>query len=236
VTSRPGLVHLHCGDAALAVHRRSGLPGEALVWRDSPAVGPWVSNVRDLVTLRAIWWGVPPSEMQDLPRLQDLAKATEAVLWFGPDPWEQACLLWVLAELPPGTLPDLVPLDQGVGLLAPTTLPRRFTERKLLGEPTLAAARELWKTFLAQGWGALGGAEVASLPHLGPALIRLAEDHPPTGPGRTARQVQELLDQGVRDLPGVMQGMAQREEPRHGAWYGDLYLARVAEAMGVRLG
>lgn len=232
----PGLIHLHCGDAAAAVHRRSGLPGEFRVWRDSPAVGPWAIRAPNLTTLRAIWWGVPPSEMQDLPQLQDLAKATEAVLWFGPDPWEQACLLWVLAELPEGTLPDLVPLDHSVGRMSPAALPRCFAERKLLEVGTLQEARELWEVFLAKGWGALGGAGMSALPHLGPALARLAEDHPPTGPGRTAQQVRKLLDEGLKDMPSLLRAMAQLEDGRHGAWHGDLYLARVAEAMGVRLG
>jgi hypothetical protein len=232
----PGLIHLHCGDAAAAVHRRSGLPGEFRVWRDSPAVGPWAAHAPDLATLRASWWGLPPSEMQDLPQLQDLAKATEAVLWFGPDPWEQACLLWVLAELPEGTLPDLVPLDHSVGRMSPAALPRCFAGRRLLEADTLQEARALWQVFLTRGWGALGGAGMAALPHLGPALARLAEDHPPTGPGRTARQVRKLLDEGSKDLSSLLQGMAQLEDGRHGAWCGDLYLARVAEAMGVRLG
>jgi hypothetical protein len=235
MTGRPGLIHLHCGDVAAGIHRRSGLPVDFRVWRDSPAVGPWSANPKDLGTLRAIWWGVPLPDMQDLPQLQDLARATEAVLWFGPDPWEQACLLWVLAELPDGTLPDLVPLDHAVGHMSPAALPRCFAERRLLEEAELHEARALWNIFLTQGWGALGGARMAALPHLGPALARLAEDHPPTGPGRTARQVRLLLDEGVKDMPALLRGMAQLEDGRHGAWCGDLYLARVAEAMGVRL-
>lgn len=236
MASRPGLIHLHCGDAAAAVHRRSGLPGELLVWRDSPAVGPWTSGLGDLTALRATWWGLPPSEMRDLPHLQDLARATEPVLWFGPDPWEQACLLWLLAELPEGTLPDLVPLDHGVGQMSPSALPRCFAERTLLEADTLLQAGTLWKIFLAEGWGALGEARIPGLPWLSPALARLAEDHPPGGPGRTRRQIQALVDQGVRDLPALMHALSELEDPRHGAWYGDLFVARMVEARGVRLG
>jgi hypothetical protein len=47
--------------------------------------------------------------------------------------------------------------------------------------------------------------------------------------------VRLLLDEGVKDMPALLRGMAQLEDGRHGAWCGDLYLARVAEAMGVRL-
>lgn len=233
--ARSGLIHLHCGDAAAAVHRRSGLPGELRVWRDSPAVGPWTAD-DGLIPLRATWWGLAPTDLGDVPHLQDLARSDEPVLWFGPDPWEQACLLWVLGALPEGTLPDLVPLGLGIGRMAPGALPRCFAGRTLLEAETLAEARLLWRAFLQGGWSALGGASLAALPWLGPALARLAEDHPPAGPGRTRLQLQALVDAGVRDLPGLMKGLGELEHPAHGAWYGDLYVARMVEAMGVRIG
>jgi len=236
MAARPGLIHLHCGDAAAAVHRKSGLPGEVRVWRDSPAVGPWSRDPAQLLPLRATWWGVPAQDAGDLPHLEDLAVATEPVLWFGPDPWEQACLLWVLAELPAGTLPDLVPLDHGVGRMPPGALPGCFVARTLLEDSTVEAARALWRVFLDQGWGALAEAGIPALPHLAPALRRLAEDHPPMGPGRTPRQIRTLVDQGVRALPSLLQELGRLEDPRHGAWYGDLFVARMVEAMGVRLG
>lgn len=231
-----GLIHLHCGDAAAAVHRKSGLPGELRVWRDSPAVGPWTPVEEGLIPLRATWWGLAPADMSDIPHLRDLARSTEPVLWFGPDPWEQACLLWVLGALPEGPLPDLVPLSTGVGRMAPGALPRCFAERALLEADTLAEARLLWRAFQQGGWGALAGASVMALPWLGPALARLAEDHPASGCGRTRLQIQALVDGGVRDLPGLMKGLGDLEHAAHGAWYGDLYVARMVEAMGVRLG
>jgi hypothetical protein len=157
------------------------------------------------------------------------------VLWFGPDPWEQACLLWVLAELPEGALPDVVPLQHGAARMSPAALPHFFAERTLLEAGTVREARVLWKVFLTQGWGALAGAGMALLPRLGPALARLAEDHPPSGPGRSRRQIQALVDQGLRDLPALMQALEQMEDPCHGAWFGDLFVARMVEAMGVRV-
>lgn len=231
-----GLVHLHCGDAAAAVHRKSGLPGELRVWRDSPAVGPWAEAGEDLVALRAAWWGIPPADMADLPLLEDLARSAEPVLWFGPDPWEQACLLWVLGSLPRGLLPGLVPLPVGAARLAPGALPRCFAERTLLEAGTIEAAGYLWRRFLQEGWAALAGASLPALPWLGPALARLAEDHPVSGPGRTHRQIRNLVGEGLRDLPGLMGALGRLEDPAHGAWYGDLFVARMVEAMGVRIG
>ena len=204
--------------------------------RDSPAVGPWTLGSGDLALLRAAWWGLPVSELQDLPRMRNLTRSDEPILWFGPDPWEQACLLWVLAELPEGLLPGLVLLHHPAARLPPTALPHCFTGRTLLEADTLREARSLWRVFLAEGWGALGDAQVAALPSLGPALARLAEDHPSAGPGRTRRQIQELVDQGVRDLPALMTALERMEDPRHGAWCGDLFVARMVEAMGVRIG
>jgi hypothetical protein len=236
MASHEGLIHLHCGDAAATVHRRSGLPGALQVWRDSPAVGPWAQDRERLAVLRTGWWGVTGVETRGIGVPQDPARSPEPVLWFGPDPWEQACLLWVLAELPEDTLPDLVPLDRGVGLLPPTALPPLFARRALLDGATLTAARGLWARFLDGGWAALDGGRISDLPWLAPALARLAEDHPPQGPGRTRRQLQALVDQGIRDLPGLMDGLRRLEAPQHGPWYGDLFVAKMVGAMGVRLG
>lgn len=236
MATHEGLIHLHCGDAAAAVHRRSGLPGVVQVWRDSPAVGPWVSDRSRLGPLRASWWGVPAAEAGGPESIPDPVAEPVPVLWFGPDPWEQACMLWVLADLPNGALPDLVPLDQGVGRMAPGALPPHFAQRWPVDASVLESARELWSRFLEGGWRALGGRGLPGLPHLAPALARLAEDHPVQGPGRTRRQIQALLDRGIRDLPGLMAGLRALEDPRHGAWYGDLFVAKMADAMGVRLG
>lgn len=233
---RPGLIHLHCGDVAAGAHRRSGLPGQLRVARDSPCVGPWSRDPHQLALLRANWWGLPTGAWRDGALLEDLDAAAELILWFGPDPWEQACLLRVLAELPPDQLPDLVPLAEGAGRIPPGELPRCFAQRTLLEAGALAQARALWARFLTEGWGGLEGAGIPELPGLAAALVRLAEDHPSHGPGRTSRQVRTLLGSGIRDLAGLMAALADLEDPSHGAWYGDLHVARMAEAMGVRLG
>ena len=230
------LIHFHCGDLAAAVHRKSGLPGELRVWRDSPAVGPWTAEARHLPYLRSGWWGQVPSSMRDLPNLEELGESTEPTLWFGPDPWEQACLLWILAELPPSVRPDIVPLDRGVAHIPPSGLPGYYAQRVLLETQARERALEFWKVFLLEGWGGLRKVHIPELPFLGPALARLAEDHPPWGPGRTRRQVQTLVTKGVRDLASLMEGLKQMEDRTHGAWYGDMAIARMVEAMGVRLG
>ncbi|WP_026854043.1 hypothetical protein [Geothrix fermentans] len=233
---RDSLIHLHCGDASALVHRRSGLPGVVRVCRDSPAVGPWTPDAARLPGLRAVWWGVAADEILEEPRLADLGGSSEPILWFGPDPWEQACLLRVLAELPEGTLADLVPLDRSVAQTPPSTLPGLFSGRVLLEEETLAQAREMWDGFLEGGWGSLTGCGLSALPWMARALARLAEDHPREGPGRTLTQIRGLIDQGVRELPALMAGLRKLEDPHHGAWYGDRFVAKMVDSMEARLG
>lgn len=236
MASHDSLIHLHCGDASAEVHRRSGLPGSVRIWRDSPAVGPWTADASRLPGLRGVWWDLPADEAPARVVLEDLGGTAEPVLWFGPDPWEQACLLWVLAELPDGSLSDLVPLDRNVAQLPPAALPGLFVQRVLLDEETLVQARSLWGGFLEGGWGALAGCGIPALPWLARALARLAEDHPVEGPGRTRMQIRGLLDQGVQVLPALMAGLQKLEDPRHGAWYGDRFVAKMVESMEARLG
>ncbi|WP_243302170.1 hypothetical protein [Geothrix oryzisoli] len=236
MASHDSLIHLHCGDASAVVHRRSGLPGSVRVCRDSPAVGPWTPDASQLPGLRAAWWGLPVEEAPAPLVLEDLGGVAEPVLWFGPDPWEQACLLWILAALPEGTLSDLVPLDHSVAQLAPATLPSLFAGRILLEEDTLAQARSLWGGFLEGGWRPLAGCGIPALPWLARALARLAEDHPVDGPGRTHRQIRGLVEQGVHGLPALMEALRRLEDPRHGVWYGDRFVTKMVESMEARLG
>ena len=42
------------------------------------------------------------------------------------------------------------------------------------------------------------------------------------------------MDQGVRDLPALMTALERIEDPSQ-AWCGDLFVARMVEAMGARL-
>ncbi|WP_257308399.1 hypothetical protein [Geothrix fuzhouensis] len=236
MASSGALIHLHCGDASAEVHRRSGLPGSVRIWRDSPAVGPWTADAARLPGLRAAWWGLPEEEAPARLTLEDLGGTAEPVLWFGPDPWEQACLLWVLAELPEGALSDLVPLDRSVAQTPPAALPGLFAGRVLLGEEILAQGRSLWSGFLEGGWRALAGCGIPALPWMARALARLAEDHPVDGPGRTQIQIRGLMERGALDLPALMAGLRKLEDPHHGAWYGDRFVVKVVESMEARLG
>ena len=149
------------------------------------------------------------------------------MLWFGPDPWEQAALIEILTGTPATAL-SVVVLDDAVGVMDPADLRARLEDRRDAGDlPAVIAG--LWRDFCAddrealRAWtGRLRGE--ARLPHLPAALDRVLEDRED---GRTARQVGALVDQGLRDLPELMRRLHALEAPKHGVWYGDVIVRRL---------
>ncbi len=230
----PGLrmLHLCSGDMGRSAWAAAGLPGEALVWRDSPAVGPWSADPQRRVRLRAQFWELPdgvPAFQEEQATLASLARAGGAVLWFSAEPWDQLAQLWVVARLvreDPALFLELAPLREGGCRVPAATLERAFTFRSVLAPGDREVAVRLWERFEAEDWPALWkwlhkSGELASLPHLSRALARVLEDRPPHVPGRTERQVRDLQASGVHDLSGMMRALAALEAPYGLAWYGD---------------
>jgi hypothetical protein len=125
-----------------------------------------------------------------------------------------------------------VPLATAAAGSTPEALREAFAARRPLTEGARREAAGLWERFQAGDWPALRawvnqGRELAGLPHLAPALARVLEDRPPHVPGRTERQVRDLMAAGVRDLPGLMRALAKLETPFGVAWYGDRVVARL---------
>lgn len=220
------MLHIHAGEAAAQVHQVASKADRIFVWRDSPAVGPWSPDPDLCRQQRAVWWGVPVSEIQTFRDLEPHLIEEGWILWFGPDPWEQMALLHLLALVArAATRPPLflVPLDRSAGRMDPDDLAPALSKRHELGPEVLVAATSLWRRFLARDWAGLvqHGQGIAALPYLGHALARVAEDHPPSGPGRSERQVRGLMAEGVREAGAIMSALRGMEEPSHGAWYGD---------------
>ena len=226
-TARPGPLHVHCGDCAAAVAERAGLPGEIVAWRDSSAVGPSAIDPEVHRRLRADWWDIAAAEIQ-LPR--DLPSDREIVLWFGPDPWEEIALVELLAGAPESAPLSLVPLDDGVAVMAPVDRAAGF-DRRRNADDLRASMGTLWRDYCADDRARLHAwrerlAADARLPHLSDALRRVLEDRESA---RTERQVQALVDRGVTDVPGLMQGLAEAEAPNHRVWYGDAIVERLRD-------
>jgi hypothetical protein len=229
------MLHVCSGDNGLAQWSATGLPGEAAVCRDSPAVGPWSPDPAARARLRSAWWGQdgPHAWAREEAALRAaLGRADTTVLWFTPEPWDQLALLWVVAGLAgPEALLEPVPLGACGGAPA-AELRAAFGDRRPLTVRARQEVASLWQLFQAEDWPALqawvaqGGAP-EGLPHLLPALARVLEDRPPHRPGRTERQVRDLQAAGVRDLAGMMRALAGLELPYGVAWYGDLLVGRL---------
>jgi hypothetical protein len=216
----------------------AGLPGEALVWRDSPAVGPWSADPDRRSHLRAQFWDLPEGSIafqEEERALQSLRRASSAVLWFSAEPWDQMAQLWVLARLTreePRLFLETAGLREGGSGVPPATMAKAFTVRLPLTPGDREVAVQLWDRFEAEDWPALWkwlhkSGELVSLPHLARALARVLEDRPPHVPGRTERQVRDLQAAGIHDLPGMMHALATLEAPYGLAWYGDLVVRKL---------
>lgn len=218
------VLHVHCGDCAAAVASRAQLPGRVFVWRDSSAVGPCAVDGGRHRQLRAAWWSVPESEIQDTSALSG---ATELALWFGPDPWEQISLLEVLAGCR-GARISIVPLDTGVALMSPEELPQRFARRDHASDLPAQLA-DCWRDFCRDDRAALRHwieslRREPRLPHVSAAIQRVLDDRET---GRTERQVRALVKGGITDIRELMRRLALEESPGHGAWYGDVIVSRI---------
>jgi hypothetical protein len=215
------------------------LPGEALLWRDSPAMGPWSSDPERRAGLRAQFWGSTGDSAvrEEEAVLGTLLGAGSAVLWFSAEPWDQLAQLWVVARLTrerPSMYLELAQLRAGGSQVPPAAMERAFAARTPLAPEDRELALRLWDRFEAEDWPALWKwlhkrGEVASLPFLPRAMARVLEDRPPHVPGRTERQVRELQAAGVRDLSGMMKALAALEAPYGLAWYGDLVVKKLME-------
>jgi hypothetical protein len=191
--------------------------------------------------LRDRYWGLPEGcgafREEEEDSLQAMRRAGSAVLWFSSEPWDQMAQLWVLASLSreePRPFLSLASLREGGGDVPAATLEQAFRLRQPLAPEDREEAVQLWERFEAEDWPALWkwlhqGREIPSLPFLARALARVLEDRPPMVPGRTERQVRELMAAGVRDLSAMMRALAELETPYGLAWYGDLVVKKLMQ-------
>lgn len=231
--------HLCSGDMGRLAWAAAELPGEALVWRDSPAMGPWSPDPERRAGLRAQFWGLTGDSAvrEEETVLGTLQGAGSAILWFSAEPWDQLAQLWVVARLireRPSMYLELAQLRDGGSQVPPAAMARAFAARSPLAPEDRELALRLWDRFEAEDWPALWKwlhktGDVASLPFLPRALARVLEDRPPHVPGRTERQVRELQVAGVADLAGMMKALAALEAPYGLAWYGDLVVKKLME-------
>ncbi|HEY8377224.1 MAG TPA: hypothetical protein VIK91_12075 [Nannocystis sp.] len=226
------ILHLHAGDCAAAFAREVGLPGEVLGWRDSAAVGPCSRERTRHIFLRMAFW---QCELADIQRAEELPSEPERVLWFGPDPWEQLQLVETLAYMSDGPC-SIVPLPRAVTELTPAELRAAFAARRS-AESLRFFAAALWFDFCDNDVAGIAlrlrrAASDQRLPHLGPAVRRVLQDR---SERRTEREIEALVRAGVRDIGALLEALRAREDPAHGAWYGDVVVGRIRDACEARI-
>jgi hypothetical protein len=234
------MIHVCSGDMGHQAWCRAGLPGTARIWRDSPAVGPWSPDPVRRAELRGRFWGMEDAALaarEEAETLRLLAQDGQGVLWFSQEPWDQMAMLWVVASLArvgPGLVLQRAPLREGGDGVPPAILEAAFQGRLPIPPAEREAAARLWERFEAGDWTELrtwagSGPILGALPDLRPALARVLEDRPPHRPGRSERQVQELMAAGTRELGPLMAALAALEMPYGIAWYGDLYVRKLMD-------
>lgn len=187
-------LHVTNGESAASSLRETGLEGVVLSWDDVLHVGPLAFDAGEARRLRAEFfagqgWGDAAAIEADLARRDELlARAGSVVLWFEHDLVDQLQLLQILAQVGDAEV-ELIQTDVYLGSLEPTELEALWPGRRLLDDTTIAAAREAWR-------GVTQGdldQDIAQLPHVRPALVRLAGE-----PARTKRQLLAALTEGPR--------------------------------------
>jgi hypothetical protein len=158
-------LHVTNGDRAADSLARSGLPGDALPWRDVLHDGPVPDDTdRDAFNtararfLDARGGGIAPDLFDAFrardARLDAVTSADEVVLWFEPDLYDQLQLLQVLARLArraPADRPAIaiVPADCFLGPLAPHAFIPLHDARRPVDGADLEAGHRMWEAFTA---------------------------------------------------------------------------------------
>jgi hypothetical protein len=156
-----------------------------------------------------------------------LRSARHVVLWFEHDLYDQLQLLQILAALAdaPGTEAEMICIDAfpgvapfyGLGQLTPVQLASLWPNRRPVTAEQRSLGARAWKAFTSHDPGAvpkLLATDLDALPFLGDALRRLRDKYPapPTGLGRTERQLLQAIACGVRSFAELFAANATAEE------------------------
>lgn len=206
-------LHVIGGEAAAAMQKSSGLPGETILWGDCLYEGPVraglsleeMSRTRARFVADAIE-GRPFDEVLQRFKRRDEAlesfKSSEGVaLWFGSVLGDQLRLLQVLQWF------SRRELGNTRLTLASADDPREVTSDQM------ELAREAWEAICSErpvSLSELAGADLSALPLLRATLIGLLEQYPWTGDGlsRMERETMEAVADGPQELLAVYRSSA----------------------------
>lgn len=223
----PRLLHVTNGDIVASMLSDSPLSGSVLSWKDVLHEGPVPARLSPaaLRERRARWmagrgWAPYSRILGDFAardrRLEEASTATEIVLWFEHDLYDQLQLIQILDRLHLLETSEsirhvsLICIDRfpgpdpffGLGQLNAVQLTSLFPHRTPVTPDQRALASHAWEAFTAPDPGqidALLEASPAPLPFLAAALRRHCEEFPATENGltRSERQILTSLSDGA---------------------------------------
>ena len=202
-----------------------------------------MSNVRARFLAHADPTSFPAVSASFAERDGALRSARHVVLWFEHDLYDQLQLLQILATLStaPGTAVEMICIDTfpgvvplyGLGQLTPPQLAALWPKRQPVTAEQRSLGARAWHAFTSPDPSAvhqLLATELGALPFLGNALRRLLDEYPapPTGLGRTERQLLQAIARGVHSFAGLFAANAAAEEA---SFMGDTTVASHLEAL-----
>lgn len=229
------MLHLTNGESAAGSLRDSGVPGRVIAWQDVLHEGPvppgltleGMSDVRARFLSHWDEGSFPAVSASFDERDGALRSARHVVLWFEHDLYDQLQLLQILATLSdrPDTVAEMICIDAfpgvapfyGLGQLTPIQLASLWPKRKPVTAEQLSLGARAWQAFTSPDPGAapqLLATDLGALPFLSNALRRLLDEYPapPTGLGRTERQLLQAIARGVRSFAELFAANAAVEE------------------------
>lgn len=220
----PGELIITNGDSAAALLREAGIgagPDDAIMpWRDVLHEGPVEETIDlgDLSQRRAAYlfargWGDKQKLIDGLKKRDALLARNEdfddVTLWFEHDLYDQLQLLqildWFAAHWRDDGRVFLVQADDYLGMQTPDTIGRFTSARKPVSGLQLSMARVAWAAFrhdTPEPWARLLSEDLAALPFLKPAVLRMLEELPSAhnGLSRVEDQILRIIDGGVTQL------------------------------------
>jgi hypothetical protein len=237
------MIHIHNGDVALALAKRSNIPGEHVSFRESLITGP-VGETEDWIEMRA--QALAESHQIDLLRIrtdlveqeQMLDAATtqdEVVLWFEHDLFCLIHLIYLLQRFRRARI-SLVWTSKPIGENDERTLHLLFDSRAAVAPSMVAVAREVWKAYTSDDPTTLNAfleRERNDFPFLREGLTLHASRYPSTynGLGAIEQQALHTIATGTTDFPSLFERI-NAGLPRFG--FGDSEIFRLLRGMAWR--
>jgi hypothetical protein len=237
------MIHIHNGDVALALARRSGLPGEHIAFRESLITGP-VGETEDWIEMRA--QALTEAHQVDLLRvrtqmveqealLEGAASQDEVVLWFEHDLYCLIHLLYLLQRFRRARV-SLIWTAKPIGEHDERAMHLLYDSRAAVAPSMMAIARDVWKGYISADPTSLNAfldRERQDFPFLREGLTLHASRFPSmyNGLGAIEQQALHNIATGTTDFPSLFDRL-NAGLPRFG--FGDSEIFRLLRGLAWR--